>query len=183
MSCGVWISFEEFPEWWMLPVMKVSMIAACDENRLIGSAEGIPWQLPRDTEHFRSYTQGKAMLVGRRTFGEMEGWFTTQRPIVLSSNQDFDGGCFSVAPDLEAALGLARSRGEDELVVSGGAQVYELAMPVADELLITEVHAIFAGCAYFPAISPECWFEIKRERFEADEENPHAMSFVYYQRR
>jgi dihydrofolate reductase len=169
--------------------MKISMIAALDENRLIGSGAGIPWHLPRDSQHFRDYTAGKAMLLGRRTVEEMTGWFATQRPIVLTRDAGYApaGGevpaGFAVAGSVESAMELAKSRGEDELVVSGGAQVYVLALPFAKELLITEVHASFAGRAYFPEILPVEWHEVARERFEVDVGNPHAMSFVRYRRR
>ncbi len=166
--------------------MKISMIAAHDSNRLIGSPSGIPWRLPRDQRHFRSYTAGKAMLLGRRTFAEMLGWFTNQRPIVISRDADYaSGGApqnFKVGASVPAAIEIAREAGESELVVSGGAQIYELALPFADELLITEVHAQFDGDSFFPEYPPTNWQEIPRQRFEADAENPQALSFVRHQR-
>ena len=162
--------------------MKISLIAALDENRLIGSDRGIPWHLPRDIQHFRSFTTDKAMLLGRRTFEEMSGWFTTQRPIVLSRERDYSPQGAVLAAGVREAVALAIANEEEYLVVAGGAQIYELALPVADELLITEVHAKFSGNAYFPAILPEDWQETSRERFEVDGENAHPMSFVRYRR-
>ena len=167
--------------------MKVSMIAAMDENRLIGSGSGIPWHLPRDQRHFRAYTAGKALLLGRRTFEEMLGWFTDQRPIVLSRDTTYAPAKappgLGVAGSLAGACDLASAAGERELVVLGGAQIYKLALPIADELILTEVHAEFEGGAYFPSFGEEDWREVARERFEADADNAYAMSFVTYRRR
>jgi dihydrofolate reductase len=128
------------------------------------------------------------MLLGRRTFEEMAGWFTDQRPIVLSRQPDYrPPGEFPpqtcVASTIGAALSEARARGESDLLVAGGAQIYGLALPFADELLLTEVHVALAGVAHFPNFSPEDWEEISREHFAPDAENRHPMSFVTYRRR
>ncbi|MCB1078710.1 MAG: dihydrofolate reductase, partial [Verrucomicrobiae bacterium] len=70
--------------------MKISMIAALDRNRVIGTGNGgLPWRLPRDVSHFREYTQGKHLLIGRRTYEEMLGWFSDQVPIVLTHRRDY----------------------------------------------------------------------------------------------
>jgi dihydrofolate reductase len=168
-------------------MMKISMIAALDENRLIASASGIPWSLPRDSRHFREYTADKAMLLGRRTFDEMTGWFTTQRPIVVTRQEsdvpaDPPAG-LTVVGSVEAAIAHARRADEAELVVSGGAQIYELALPFADELVLTEIHGEFDGDRYFPAFAASDWEVVARQHFEADAENSHAMSVVTYRRR
>ena len=164
--------------------MKISIIAALDENRLIGTGSGIPWELPRDRQHFRDSAAGMAMLLGRRTFEEMHGWFTDQRPIVLTRQADYrtdPGVC--VVGSIEAALDEARGRGESELLVAGGADVYALALPFADQLILTEVESAFRGGAYFPEFSMVEWQEVSRERFVADAEHAQAMSFVTYRRR
>ena len=72
--------------------MKLSLIAAMDENKLIGSAEGgLPWQgIEQDRDHFRSYVEGKALLLGRKTFEEMKGWFdTAHRPYILTRDRNY----------------------------------------------------------------------------------------------
>ncbi|MFV1995779.1 MAG: dihydrofolate reductase, partial [Verrucomicrobiales bacterium] len=74
--------------------MKISMIAAMDRNRVIGADRGgIPWNLPRDRRRFRSHAAGKHLLLGRRTFEEMKGWFEDQQtPIVLTHREGYDPG-------------------------------------------------------------------------------------------
>lgn len=158
--------------------MKISMIAALARNRVIGTggeAGGIPWRLPRDSTRFRGYTEGKWMLIGRKTFEEMDGWFTTQTPIVLTRQTGFD----HAAPSVESAIELAKAGGAVELVVSGGASVYEAALHFADELVLTFVHADVDGAARFPNYSAAAsWIETSRESFPADEENEFGMTFV-----
>jgi dihydrofolate reductase len=164
--------------------MKVSMICAMARNRVIGTGHGgIPWRLPRDSRHFRSYTQGHHMLLGRKTFEEMTGWFTTQTPIVLTRRRDYHPESARVVHSVPDAIEWARRAGDDELVVSGGASVYQEALPYADELVLTLVAAV-DGQTRFPdyeTVGP--WDEIGRERIQADDENEYAMSFVRLRRR
>jgi len=168
--------------------MKISMISAMDRNRLIGTGERIPWHLPKDSQHFRDYTADKAMLLGRKTFEEMEGWFTRkQRPIIITRDEGYSPPHhpkgFHVVSSVEAAIAHARSQGEPELVVSGGAQIYHLALPFAEELILTEVSGEFEGDAYFPEFDRAEWVGIASDHFAADRENSHAMNFVTYRRR
>ena len=86
---------------------------------------------------------------------------------------------------MSALLSLeeAQARGEAELLVAGGAQIYGVALPFADELILTEVAAVLAGEVYFPEFSLQDWEVISREHFEADADNRHAMNIVIYRRR
>lgn len=171
----------------MVRPMKISMIAAHDSNRLIGSHSRIPWHLPRDQQHFRAYTANKSLLLGRRTCDEMLGWFSDHRPIVLTRNANYaPPGApdnLVLASSIGEAVDRARAAGEEELVVCGGAQIYQLALPVADRLVITQIHAQFEGDSYFPAYSGENWRLVSRQDVAADAENPFPLSFVEYQRR
>jgi dihydrofolate reductase len=166
--------------------MKVSMISAMAKGRVIGTGQGgIPWRLPRDSAHFRGYTQGHHMLLGRKTYEEMDGWFTTQVPIVLTRREDYEvavpGG--GVTGDVEGAIRFAEEAGEDELVVSGGASVYAAALPYAEELALTFVDGDVEGEARFPDWEAAGeWEEVSREVFEADEENEYGMAFVVLRR-
>jgi dihydrofolate reductase len=167
----------------------VTLIAAMDETRLIGTGEGgLPWRgMPRDKKHFRDYTAGKALLLGRRTFEEMLGWLDNDhRPIVITRNRAYEpGGDRQVAGDIEEALALAGSRGENEVVVCGGAAIYRMALPFADRLVLTLLHGRFDTTVpgvYFPGWEDANFREVKRERFTADAENPLSMTFLYLAR-
>ncbi|MEM8954879.1 MAG: dihydrofolate reductase [Verrucomicrobiota bacterium] len=166
--------------------MKVSMIAAMAKGRVIGTGTGgIPWHLPRDSTHFREYTQGKYMLLGRATFEEMDGWFTTQVPIVLTRRDDYEvavmGG--GVVSDVVSAIRYAEEAGATELVVSGGASVYAAALAHVEELVLTFVEAAVEGEAVFPDWEGSGkWKEVSRVGYEADDENEFGMSFVVLRR-
>ncbi len=165
--------------------MKVSMIAALAKDRVIGTGHGgIPWRLPRDSRHFREYTQGHHMLLGRKTFEEMGGWFTTQTPIVLTRREDYEAEGAVVAHTVSAAIAIAGKAGEEELVVSGGASVYREALPYADELVLTLVDAEVEGEARFPDYEAAGdWEEVSREEIAKDEENEYDMVFLTLQRK
>src|SRR5690606_10330579 len=102
---------------------------------------GIPWDLPRDRAHFRERTAGRWLLVGRRTYLEMEGWFGERVPIVLTRQPGFrpHHPGHRVAASPAAALALARAGGAGELLVCGGAQVYAATLPLADRLVLTRI--------------------------------------------
>ena len=154
------------------------MIAAMTPNRVIGTGQGIPWHLPRDSQHFRSYTAGKPMLLGRRTFEEMNGWFTTQTPIILTHQPNYTANDALVVHDMAEALTVADQTGADEFVVSGGAQIYATALDYADELILTIVDATIEGTARFPDfLSAGDWHCNHRESYPADQENDHPMEF------
>ncbi len=122
--------------------MVISLIAAMDEDRVIGSADrGLPWDLPRDRAHFRASTAGKWVLVGRRTYTEMEGWFGDRRPVVLTSEtgfRPFEAG-HRVVHSVVAALELARQNGAPELMVLGGGGVFAATLSWADRILLTRI--------------------------------------------
>ena len=168
----------------------VTLIAAMDENRLIGTGQGgLPWPaMPRDRKHFRDYTAGKALLLGRRTFEEMAGWFREDdRPIVMTRNPAYDPGenCF-VAGGLNQAMTLAGEHGCDELVVCGGAEIYRLALPFADRLVLTLLHGSFEEASlgvFFPAWHVEDFRESRREDFAIDTKTPLPMTLLRLARR
>ncbi len=165
--------------------MKVSLIVALARNGVIGTGDGgIPWHLPRDTEHFRSFTAGKWMLLGRRTYLEMQGWFKTQTPVVLTRSRELEvPEGFRVAT-VEEAVELARDRAVPELVVSGGGSVYEAALPSVDELVLTRIDADIDGGVKFPPLDLEKdWVLEREERWDADEANPLSMAFQTWRRR
>lgn len=164
--------------------MHVTMISAMDRNRVIGTGNGgIPWHLPRDTQYFREFTDDKHLLLGRRTFEEMSGWFTNQTPIVLTRDTDYTAEPGFVAHHVEEAITIAAEKGAPELAVCGGASIYTAALPYADELFLTEVDATVDGTALFPDHQDGAeWEEVSRREFPPDEENEYGMTFLHLRR-
>jgi dihydrofolate reductase len=169
--------------------MEVSLIAAMDRERLIGSASGrLPWRLPRDIAHFRGATAGKWLLLGRRTYEEMDGWFTDQTPLILSRDPDYEPQrpFHRVFTDVRSALGFARASGVGEVIVAGGAAVFAATMEVATRLILTRIEASYevAGGVYFPDFEKSGeWHPVYAEDWPSDAENPVAMRLYCYEKR
>ncbi len=164
--------------------MKISMIAALDRHRVIGTGQGgVPWQLPRDVRHFRTYTEGKYLLIGRKTCEEMDGWFTNHRPILLTRGSGSAPNRGLVAHSVDEAITEAFEGGAAELVVCGGASVYTAALPYADELLLTRIDTDSGGDVLFPDYEMDHeWETLSEESHPADAENEHAMTFLHLRR-
>lgn len=167
--------------------MIISLIVAVAKNGVIGKSEGgIPWHLPRDSRHFRDYTSGKWMVVGRRTYSEMIGWFKDRTPIVVTRNPEYQAGdSIHTAQSVEAAIEIAQANQVDELVVAGGGELYKAALPLVDKLLITHVDAeILDGSVHFPEIDMQDWQLDRVETWRSDSENQYSMRMeVWFRKR
>ncbi|MDF1752525.1 MAG: dihydrofolate reductase [Verrucomicrobiales bacterium] len=161
--------------------MKVSLIAAVSDNGVIGTGEGgIPWELPRDARHFREYTAGKWMLLGRKTYEEMEGWFRDQTPLVMTRQSDYSLPQGYAVSSVEEAIAEAEKHGAEELVVSGGAEIYRAALPFVTRMIITRIHNTLKGTKTFPEEDWERWTLVKDEEWPADEDNIYNMTLQIY---
>ncbi len=164
--------------------LTLSIVVAVSENGVIGSAGGIPWKLSDDLRHFAALTRGRTVIVGRTTQDDiirrLGHPLTDRRTIVLTRQQLLYAGC-DVAHSWEEALALAQNDGE--VFVIGGEQVYRLALPVANRIYLTRVHASFGGDAFFPVLNPEEWNDQIVDRHDADVRNDCPFSFVYLRRR
>ena len=162
--------------------MVISMIAAMDKNRLIGNGPDIPWQLPADRRHFRDMTIGKPVVMGRKTFETLKRPLGKRQNIILTRNTAYKApeGCI-VAHSVEEVLNICKD--SEELMICGGAPIYEAFLAHADRLYLTQVHATFEGDVYFPAFDMEAWREVKRIDGESDEKNPYSYSFLFLERK
>lgn len=164
--------------------MKLALIAALAQNRVVGIDNKLPWHLPEDLKYFKRVTTGKAVVMGRKTYESIGRPLPNRTNIVITRNQDFTAPGIEVVTSLEAALELAENisliNGVDEVMVIGGAQIYEATLPRADRLYLTHVHADVEGDAYFPNVNMNEWKELGREDYAASETNPYDYSFVVY---
>ncbi|MDQ6987217.1 MAG: dihydrofolate reductase [Mariprofundaceae bacterium] len=160
--------------------MLLSLIAAMDENRLIGAQNRLPWRLPADMQWFKKQTMGKAILMGRATFASIGKALPGRKNIVLSRNSDLHlDGC-TVIHDLSELAQAAN--GEDETMVIGGAQIYNLTLPLANRLYITRIHTAFSGDTYFPEFDAAEWRQTYHQDNTADEANRWPYTFRILER-
>jgi dihydrofolate reductase len=165
--------------------MIISLIVAMDENRGIGYQNRLPWRLSADMKHFKSITMGHHLVMGRKTFQSIGRALSGRTMIVLSRQAGYASvlpeGCLT-ARSLEEALDLARERGETEVFVIGGAEVYRSALPLADRIYLTRVYATVPADVHFPEIRQEDWAPGEVRLFGADEQNQHPFSMVVLER-
>jgi dihydrofolate reductase len=117
--------------------------------------------------------------MGRKTFEEIRRPLTNRRNVVISRNPGFHPHGVTVVPSLAEALALAAT--EDEVFVVGGGEIYRLALPRADRLHLTVVHAVVEGDTFFPPLDA-AWALDEEERHEPDEQHAFAFTFRTYSR-
>jgi len=159
---------------------RVSIIAAMAKNRVIGIENRLPWRLPGDMQRFRALTMGHHILAGRKTYESIGKPLPGRSMVVITRSGDFTApGCIVVNSVAEA---VAACRGDAEIFIIGGEQLYRQTLDVADRIYLTEVQAEFTGDARFPELDPTLWRETERKSFPADDSNPCPYDFVVYDR-
>jgi len=161
--------------------MRISLIVAMDRRRLIGRENGLPWQLPADLAHFKRTTQGKPVIMGRKTYESIGRPLPKRTNIVVSRQSDFAPEGVVVTDSPEAAVEAAGEA--EEVMIMGGSEIYRRFLPMADRLYVTEVDGVFEGDAWFPEIPEMEWQEVAREHHEPDERNSHPFDTVVLERR
>ncbi len=163
--------------------MKIILIAAVAKNRVIGRNNDLIWHMPDDLKFFKKTTLGHPVIMARKTFESFGRPLPGRTNIILSRGNQPPHPDVLLFQDLEKALAHCRNAGHSECYIAGGQQIYELAMPIADRLIITEIHETFEGDTFFPEFDEMTWKEISRTDHKADEKNPYAYSFVIWERR
>jgi len=161
--------------------MRLSIVVAMDGNRLIGKDNQLPWYLPADLAFFKKLTTGNTILMGRKTFDSIGRPLPSRRNIIITRNTNIEiTGC-EVVNSIEEALSLAQ--GETEVMVIGGAKLYQQILPIADRLYITQIEGEFDGDAYFPSYNEVEWSQISIDSREPDENNHYKYHFITLDRR
>jgi dihydrofolate reductase len=155
----------------------ISIIAAMDRKRGIGVDNKLPWRLSADLKRFRSLTMDHHIIVGRKTFESIGKPLPGRRMIVVTRDRNYKVDGCDVANSIEDALNLARERGESEVFICGGAEIYAQSIEIADRMYLTFVDAEVAADAFFPEFDEREWVE--RESFyqPADEKNQYPFTF------
>ena len=143
--------------------MKIGLIWAQARGGVIGQGGVMPWHLPEDLAHFKRTTLNHPVIMGRKTWDSIPARFRPlpgRRNIVVTRQANLNQTGLEPAPNLREALQLCEN--SEQVWIIGGAQIYAQALPLADELVVTEIDADFEGDAFAPAIGPD-WHEAARE--------------------
>lgn len=155
------------------------LIAAQTKNRVIGKDGKMPWHLPADLRYFRETTSGHTVVMGRKTYESMGRPLPNRRNIILTRQKDLKiEGC-EVFNDIEE---VKKQFKDEEVFVIGGAEIYELSLPFADRVYLTEIDAELDGDTFFPEIDKSKWREISRKTYIKDEKNKYSLDFVIYEK-
>ena len=142
----------------------ISFVLARADNGVIGVDNAIPWRIPEDMKRFKALTMGKPIVMGRKTWDSFPKKPLPGRTnIVITRDTNWRAEGAVVVHSLEEALKTAGHEKPDEIVVIGGAEIYRLALPHAERIHLTEVHAEVAGDATLPSFDPALWRESARE--------------------
>ena len=156
---------------------------AFDENRVIGKNNTLIWHLPADLKRFKTLTTGHVIIMGRKTFESIGKPLPNRTSIVISRQADLQIDGAIIAHSVEEAILKAKSITREDIYIVGGAEIYALSLPLADQVLVTQLHDIFEGDAYFPEIPTETFEVTEKERGITDEKNAYQYSYITYTRK
>ena len=169
------------------PILTLGPVARA-RNGVIGKDGGLPWRLSSDLKLFKALTLGKPVIMGRKTWDSLPSRPLPGRMnVVLTRDGSFEPrGCI-VSDNFPEALSIAKEQAEEdgveEVCVIGGAALFELALPRAQRLYITEVEAVVQGDVVFPAFDEAAWREVRREAHPAGEKDEYPFVFRVLERR
>ena len=162
------------------PKQRITIIAAAASNDALGKDNKLIWHLSKDLQHFKTLTNGHAVIMGRKTFESMPRALPNRTNIVITRQSDYQAENITVTSSLSEALTLAKD--DPRPFIIGGGEIYKEAMNIADEIELTRVHADFDADTFFPEINSHQWKEVWREEHAADEKHAHAFTFLRYQK-
>ena len=158
---------------------EIVIVVARARNGTIGKDGTLPWHIPADLKRFKALTMGSAMVMGRKTFESLPGLLPGRRHIVLTRDKEWSAPGAEVACSLAEALALS---GDERLSVIGGAEIFELFLPLATRIELTEVEASVDGDTTMPDPRERgAWSEQGRESHPAGEGRP-PYSFITLER-
>ncbi|MBQ5618261.1 MAG: dihydrofolate reductase [Alistipes sp.] len=157
----------------------LSIIVAVAKNGVIGDKNALLWHISEDMRFFRRTTSGHPVIMGRKTYESLGRPLPNRQNVVISRTTQEIEGC-TVVGSLEQAIALFPA--EEEVFIIGGAQIYALALEVADRFYLTRVEHDYEGDTSFPAWDESKWRLLSREEFELGEKYPYPFAFELYER-
>jgi dihydrofolate reductase len=166
--------------------MKISLIVAIAENRVIGKDNNLIWHLPKDLNFFKRTTVGHHVIMGRKNFESIPHKYRplpNRTNVIITRQVDYIAENCVIVNSLEAALKIAKRNGDEEPFIIGGGQIYKLALEanLVDKIYLTKIYHSFDGDTFFPELD-KSWKQVSREMNQADEEHDYAYSFLTFEK-
>lgn len=163
--------------------MNITLVVAASENNAIGLNNQLLWHLPKDMRFFKNTTWGMPILMGRKTFESMGSKPLNGRlNIIITRNKNWVNEDVTVVHTMEEATALADKFSYKELLVIGGGEIYEMALPIAQKIWLTRVHTTIEGNVYFPQLNAE-WEMVSSTQNAADEKHKFSFDFECWKRK
>ncbi|MFN3232877.1 MAG: dihydrofolate reductase [Alphaproteobacteria bacterium] len=152
--------------------MSIALIVAMAQNRVIGQNGKMPWHISDEAKYFKATTMGKPLVMGRKTWESIGRPLPGRANIVVSRNAEYQAPGATVVSTVSEALRLAETMAEvtdaEEVMVMGGAELYERTLPLADRIYLTKIHRDYDGETVFPELNHGTWHEVSREERDGD---------------
>ena len=163
--------------------MNITLVVAASDNNVIGKDNQLLWHLPKDMRFFKNTTWGLPILMGRKTFESLGNKVLPGRlNLILSNQKNIKTNGATLVHSLQDALNLAAKQDYKQLMVIGGGQIYELALPLAHTIMLTRVHTTIEGDAFFPALN-EDWVKKESTFYNSDEKHSYSFDIECWQRK
>jgi dihydrofolate reductase len=161
---------------------EIALVVAASTNNVIGKDNSLVWHLPNDMKFFKNVTWGFPVVMGRKTFQELNKPLKGRVNIVITRQADWSVEEVITAGSLDGAISKATETNAKKIFVIGGGEIYHQAIAIADTIYITRVHGEFEGDAFFPEIDENEWKLVSNEDFPVDEKHAYAYSFQVWKR-
>lgn len=160
----------------------LAILVAAGENGVIGKDGHLPWHLPDELRLFKKLTLGHTVVMGRKTWESLPRPLPGRRNVVLTRQPGYEAEGALILPSFEAIAGLPPA-GEPPVFVIGGVSLIEAALPLAEHLHLTRIHASPAGDTFLPPIDFADWDLAEESKHERDERHEHAYTYQHWQRK
>jgi dihydrofolate reductase len=167
--------------------VRIAFAVAVAENGVIGAGGHLPWRLPTDLKRFRKTTMGKPIIMGRKTYVSIGKPLDGRDNIVVTRDRSFSATGVHVAASIDEAIALGRKlavqRGADEVVVIGGAEIFQATLADADRVYLTLVRGRPPGDTYLATFDPVVWVETAREPMPEGADDQYPADFIVLDRK
>jgi len=167
-------------------MVRRSLVVAVSDNGVIGVRNALPWRLPSELNRFKRLTMKRPIIMGRRTYESIGRALPGRDNIVVTEGQVIDNPDVHTVNSVEEALALAerlaRSRRVSEIMIIGGAQIFEQTRPLSDRVYLTRGHKEVEGDTFWTDLDPARWQEVKRRRHKAAEGDEVDYTMLVYDR-
>jgi dihydrofolate reductase len=163
------------------PTSRLSLLVAMARNRVIGANNAIPWHLPNELTLFKNLTMGHHIVMGRKTFKSIDRLLPGRTTVIVTRQRDYTVPGAIVVHSIDDALDACR--GDPEVFVIGGADIFREALPLADRIYLTVVDAEPEGDTFMPEFDMSGWQETSAQAFAADDKHAHRYRAIVLDRK